>query len=211
MAVVASLLTSAGSTTDAASYNTASVSPTNGSLILLCVARRENAPNSISGCGLTWTEVDSAVTTDGVQGAIVYKGVGTPSAGAITIGFAGTQSNCGWMVVEFSEAEVTNSADGIVEGTNSGLTVTLPTFANSENATFGFVRFQANKTIANGSGFTQLGEVNTAEFSMDSQFKNTNDTSVDWTWASDGNRAAGVAVEIGYVPAVGGSFLFNLL
>lgn len=84
-------LTSGKDTTNNPS-STASISPTNGGLLLVAIGRANssgtNYTTNISGCGLTWTQigtrslVSASVSRRQLQ---VWLGTGTPTNGSLTI------------------------------------------------------------------------------------------------------------------------------
>ncbi len=203
------------SNTGATSYVTASGSPTTGILQLLTVGNQVSAgtPNepTISGVGLTWVKVDTKVSTGVTTRRVtVFRAMGTASAGALTIDFAGqTQVRCGWSWSEFTGTDTsgTNGSGAIVQSATAeatdaaptaSLTVTLSAFSNVNNATYGGIRYGGSSTtdvLAAGSGFTQLGLVN-GFASYQSQWKATNDTTVDWTHNSTSLYSEAVGIEI---------------
>ena len=140
--------------------------------------------------------------------------MGTGSAGALTIDHASqVQILCQWHLAEFSTVKTsgTNGADAIVQaGTNNssgsatGITVTLGAFNNLNNATYGcFFKESGDQTsFAVGSGFTELSR-NTVAHVASSEFKNSNDTSVDWTTISESSQRVAAAVEIAVLPSSG--------
>lgn len=214
MPVLANHLTTAISTVDGTSYNTASISPIGGKLILAFFAWAQSTPGtpSVSGNGLTWVQHGSTKVQGARAGALFRTMGGTPSSGAVTFtitGGSGTPSRAGWSISEFNNVETSGAsgANAILQpdknnSTASGnsLTVTLDAFSSVNNATFGGIVVDGGGAITNGSGFTELGEANDATegFSVQSQFKDTNDTSVDWTTA-DTTILIAIAAEIIFV------------
>lgn len=208
MAVIATQLLTSGSAVDGTSYTTASVAPSAHKLILLGVGSDAGAGTAdqptVSGGGVTWTLVNTATT--GVRRATIWRALSetTPTPGTITITFANSQLNCNWSITEFLNVDETgtNGANAVVQSapnTGSGvtsLTVTLGAFGSVDNATFGVIQKNGVEAVSPGSGFTELGESN-VETTIEAEFKSTNDTSVDWTWATN-HVVCGVAVEIKY-------------
>src|SRR5687768_12328361 len=103
MAITASeILSEVYSGTDAASYTTASLTPTANRLILLTVVSSfgtsgTNQPNNptVTGCGLTWVNIGFNWHS-GRNKISLFRAMGSaPSSGALTIDFGGqTQSAC---------------------------------------------------------------------------------------------------------------------
>lgn len=228
MAVIANQLLTSGSSSSANSYNTASVSPKAGKLIILCVySTLADTPNipTISGNGLTWTQVVTKTNNLGNNRnrITMFRALSStaPTSGAITIGFSGqNQSRCGWSLTEFSNVVKTgtNGADAIVQSASdtneaaTNFTVTLSAFSKASNATFGFASAGADGlTIGAGTGFTELGEhtIAVSEQTIQAQWRKDNDTTVNWTVANN-ELWVGVAIEIAE-STPGGAFLFNFV
>lgn len=219
MAVAATNLTSGESTSGASSYATASITATANQLVLLSCSTRTGIstdPNqpTASGGGLTWVVVNSTVYDDDSASRrriTLFRALGaSPSAGAITIDYAGqAQTEQEWSINQFSGVDTsgTNGSGAIVQSataraTDSGglvtsLTVTLSAFGSSNNATFGcFANADSSWTRSVGSGFTSLSDSTTAGINGHlTEWKSTNDTSVDITFSSQ-SGVGGVAVEI---------------
>src|SRR5687768_8851074 len=114
MAIAWNELTQGADTTNNPA-TTASITPTSGAVVyagvLVAVAGGggTGAADSlaISGCGLTWVEV-AELQYGGRRAVYVWKGTGTPSAGALTITFtSGTGST--WTETMWSIDEVTGA------------------------------------------------------------------------------------------------------
>lgn len=104
--IAPALVTENSSTTDGNSFATASVTPAAGVLHLLAVhsshGTAAETPNSVTGNGLTWTAVPngSAANATGLRRTSWFYAFGAaPTAGAITIGFAGTMTACAWALI----------------------------------------------------------------------------------------------------------------
>ncbi|KXK09251.1 MAG: hypothetical protein UZ22_OP11002001129 [Microgenomates bacterium OLB23] len=198
-----------GSGSSATSFNTASISPGSNKLILLAVASRvsgagNNVPTA-TGNGLTWEVVESAKDSLSWNMVTILRAMGSsPTSGAVTIDFAGqTQINAIWSITEFDGVDTsgTNGSGAIVQDAeNSGasvtsLTVTLGAFSAGANATYGAFVSEVNQNTTFGSGFTEIHETNITDNTGQTQWKNSNDTTVDWSWTSNA-RVAGIGVEI---------------
>lgn len=220
MAIAFTHITTAGNGSGLTSYSTASGSPTANSLQLLMVgsqtaAATVNVP-TITGAGLTWVEVVTAIDSGNQRRCTLFRALGTPSVGALTIDFAGqSQIRCGWSWSEASGVDTsgTNGSGAIVQsasalnngGTVTGLTVTLGAFSSTNNATYGAIRHGTTtaQTVTPGTGFNELGEAPSGSFiTYQSQYNLANDTSVDWTWPSESAFDEAVAAEIkAFVPS----------
>ncbi len=198
-----------GSGSSATSFNTASISPGSNKLILLAVASRvsgggNNIPTA-TGNGLTWQVVQSAKESASWNMVTILRAMGSsPTSGAVTIDFAGqTQTNAIWSISEYDGVDTSgsNGSGAIVQDAENSaaaatsLTVTLGTFSAGANATYGAFVSEVNQNTTFGSGFTEIHETNITDNSGQTQWKNSNDTTVDWSWTS-GARVAGIGLEI---------------
>ena len=220
--VTASALTTSHSTTDASSYQTASISPSSDKLILIAVysghASATPSTPTVSGNNLTWTQIATAFQSFGGCRIRItaFRGFGSSaSAGVVTIEFGGqTQLNAGWSITEFTGVDTTTN-NGVVQsatsssgGASGGSTTTLSAFASSTNATWGsWGRPDDASGTTPGSGFTELGDSvagdTTQDVNISSEWKNSADTGVDVTW-SGAQAYTAVAVEINELVYSGG-------
>ena len=223
MPVTENPLTGASSTTDASSYTTASVTPGANRLVLVQVVNtKATLPDTptLSGNGLTYVQI-ATVTYDTIASPLkretLFRALGaSPSAGAITIDFAGTnQTGCIWSVAEFIDVDTggTNGSAAVVQSatnnanTGTSLTVTLAAFGSTDNATYGAFAINDNVAINPGTGFTEihdnvLGAVPVT--GSETEWKDSNDTSVDASSSDAANkRWGGIAVEIKFAAAGG--------
>ncbi len=93
----------------------------------------------------------------------------------------------------------------VATGSGTAITVNLGAFSNPKNATYGSIRPGGNVAVSPGSGFIELGEAR-GTVTIQSQWKDLPDTSVDWTHGSVSNTYA-IAVEIAHKKIGGGAFL----
>lgn len=209
-----------GTTTSVSSVTTASISPTANRLILALVGSQQGsgAPvPSLSGNGLTWTEVNHI--TVGTRALYLFRALSgsTPTPGTVSITFGGSnQTNIGWQFAEFDNVDTTgvNGANAVVQsvtksqtGTAAGVTVTLAALGSANNATYGAVRNPNNPAITAGSGYTELGQANGAtsgDGAYEAEYKAAGSTTVNWTWVLAANNTLAIGVEIKFVaPAAG--------
>ncbi len=218
MAVVATNLTTGSDGDGNSTAVTASISPTANNLILISISLRNGSSinpsvSSISGNGLTWVKVNSVVfdtASTSRRTVETWRALGaSPSSGAITITATENETDITWSVDQFSGIDTsgTNGSGAIVQSatnkdeanTASSLTVTLAAFGSTDNATFGAFA-TANDTDGHvaGSGFAIVGSASgpgTNGLSTATEFKNSNDTSVDMSLTS-GVQFGGIAIEI---------------
>lgn len=214
-------LTSGISTTAATSFNTATIKPDSNRLILLGVyAHKSTATVSTptaSGCGVTWVQVATTVgfpTANAFNRVTLFRAMGTPTSGAITISLGGvSHTACAWSVTEYGNVDTggANGANAIVQSlagssdaTVTTATITLGAFGSIYNATFGVIgTSSATAAFVPGTGFTEIHDQEataggTASGAVETEWRPDNDTTVDWTFAS--NTYGAVACEIKYAP-----------
>lgn len=222
MPVTATHLTTARSNTTSLSYNTASVTIPAGKLALIAVNSDDGAvAPTIAG----WTLVLDSHSGSTAMRCIVFRSLSfAERTGAITISYSSTTnlSSCGWSINYFSNIDQTgvNGANAIVQSVaavqstvNSGL-VTLAAFSSVDNATYGAASINGSGAITQGTGFTELGESNTVR-SIQTEFRNDNDTTVTWTYSSGPYDSRAVGIELKYsatdLTSIGGAVLLRLL
>lgn len=213
-------------------YITASISPAANKLILLTVWTFATTastpffdPTSVTGNGLTWTLVagqdhfpdDPNFPTTGMHSRVsVYRAVGSsPTTGAITIAYTGTQPDgCAWSVTQFTGADVTgtNGANAIVQAVTkqsaptwpaTALSMTLATLGNASNATFGAFAGPWDSATASaaivmtpGSGYTKLSSGGAIWSYWMNEVKLPGSTTVNCTCSPSAQDLGGVAIEI---------------
>jgi hypothetical protein len=221
-------VTSGNATSAATSFATASVTPDASRLILLGVYVRKSAVTvstpTASGCGVTWVQV---ATTGGfpsgqaVSRVTLFRAMGTPTTGAITISLGGVSHVfCAWSVTEYGNVDTGGSdgASAVVQSNQASVdvaattaSVTLAAFGSASNATYGVVgASNATAAFVPGTGFTEIHDQEasgggTSAGAVESEWQAANDTSVDWTMASTTYGA--VAAEIKYLSAAAHSFV----
>lgn len=217
MAVATNTLTTGSSETDAASYLTASITPTANCLVLVAVgSSASTAVNSpaVTGCGMTWVKVSEEFDDGATRHVALFRGMSSsPTTGALTISFGGqTQERVEISVVEFSGVDTSgaNGANAIVQhakesleggSVDTDLTVTLGAFASSNNATYGVIRSSYPANLLAGSGFTKTTSVVATNAALGTEFRADNDTTVNFTWSPRDMYTQAIAVEIAAVKA----------
>jgi len=198
-----------GSGTNNTSFSTASITPSANKLVLLSVASRVSGGGTtaptVTGNGLTWVLVRSTKEAASWNRISVFRAMGaSPSSGATTISFGSiTQLSAIWSVTEYTNMDTsgTNGSGAIAQiATNSGiavttLTATLGAFSATANATYGAIVSEVAGAITHGTDFTEIHDVNVTDNSLETEWKNSNDTTVDWSWGPTA-RVAGIGLEI---------------
>lgn len=225
MPIRATHLTHDSTGSDATSYNTASITPHANKLILIAIGTQYGTPapsiSSVTGCGLTWVKVGDVTSSDNEQKLTVYRAMGTaPTSGALTINCSSTASRCNWSVDEFANVEksgesganaIVQTATNKTDGTShTSLSISLSAFTNNLNATYGVIRMDGQLSPTVGADFTSLVLSNSVD-TINPEFKNIPDTSVDWTFGATSARDQGIAIELKYSPDDGGAFILNMI
>lgn len=211
MAVTAANKTNSGQS-GGTSFVTASITPGANKLMILGVrnALAAGVPNvpTVTGNGLTWVQIATVLDTagTGTRRLTLFRALGaSPSAGTVTIDFAGqTQANGDWTIEEFDNIDTsgTNGSGAVLQSgtagqtatTNTGITATLSALASALNASYGYIVKNAASGPTAGSGYTELHlftTVNRAE----SEWK-INGGSPNWTWSSESTSVTAIGIEI---------------
>jgi hypothetical protein len=224
--ITATNLTTGGTAVSNHTFTTASVTPSANKLQLIWFWGNSVPPSSgvtVTGCGLTWTQVAQRQDSFGVRNLYLFRAMGAaPTTGALTIEFGASysQSVCYWSLAEFGNVNTNgvNGAAAIVQfasatssGQTASLSVTLGAFDSTFNATaVGFGYGSAASNLGVGSGFTQIGHNRGTDSGVLSEFKTGNDTSADATFTADDGSIFGIAVELAG-PSTEGRVLRNRL
>jgi len=216
MAIAGANLTASGSTTDATSYATASVTPTADALVLASVVSTgpdNTTPNTptCTGNGLTWVQVASNLFDDAgtVRARLtLFRAMGgSPSAGALTFDFGGqAQVRAAWTVSERTGVDTggTNGSAAVVQnatgaGNSASGLATLAAFADAtNNEAYGVFGVENADARTPGAGFTILGETTVTEtfqLGIADEQQLGEDTSVDMSWTGS-NPWGAIAVEV---------------
>jgi len=229
MALAFSNLVASGSGTNAASYNTASISPTAGAVLLVAIETDQasgsaNVKPSISGLGATWTEIadvdfDQTGTT---YRATFFYGVGATGTGALTISYGGTvQGGCSWSVDQVTGADTTSP---IVQHTESSipgsaatsLSLTLASAIGAGNGAWMGAVWQAQETGSAEAGWTDLGNGNHAGPSgtvhtIGNAGNTDNSGTITWTTSvNNGGMIAEIRAASSNVTLVADAGVFNM-
>lgn len=212
MAIAGTNLVASGSTTDATSFTTASISPASNALLLLTVSYSPasgSAAPTITGNGLTWTPVGGGEYGGAGSRRLVrvWRAMGaSPSSGAVTIDFGAISvESLNWSVDQFTGVDTsgTNGSGAIVQSvqtinatTSTSLTLNLAAFGAAGNASFGVFSHAGAETFTPDADFTALCNrfVTTRNLSLLTEWRLADDDPTA-TWATSSIRG-GVAAEI---------------
>jgi hypothetical protein len=163
-----------------------------------------NTPTA-TGNGLTWELVETANETVSWNKITILRAMGSsPTTGQITISFGGqTQLAAMWSISEYDGVDTsgTNGSGAIVQTAENSasaavnLTTTLGAFSAGANATYGAFVSEVAQATTYGTGFTEIHDNNMLDTTIQTQWRNDNDTTVDWSWSASA-RVAGIGVEI---------------
>lgn len=176
-ALQAVLRSANSSTTDGTAFTVASGQGTEGVPQFLAVyanaAVTAEAPNSVTGRGLTWVKVDEqflgAAST--IRKVSLFRACGRPTPATLAVNFAGTMQSVIWVDFEVMGGDPSgvDAANAIVqvfkEGANAATTLHAAFAAAMENARNGSLCSSAisiQGTITPDPDFTTVGQDNEA-------------------------------------------------
>lgn len=209
MAIAATLLTSANSSTDANTYTTASISPAANSLLLVFVwsSHATTAPdNVVTGLSLTWTQ--RAVTTNSTASrkltCITAQCGASPGSGALTITSTASIGDA-WAVIQITGHDTTTpvvQAPTSPTNTTSALTgsITLAAAGNANNRPFAAFGHRAQTATTPRTNWTELSDdlsdASAPIAGFETQWRSDAfETTASATWTTS-SQWSGIAVEI---------------
>lgn len=220
MAVSGANLTAGGTATDLASYATASITPTANALVLAAMlSNHANPPTTAtcSGCGITWTLVDSvtfsSLAAPTFRGHLFRGTSASPTTGALTFDFGGaSQLNCNWSINEFTGVNLSAGSQGIVQNAqdrrNSGVqpnTLSLAAFADANNATYQVLFIQGTAdTPTRESPYILLSGGSIVSMQLVNSYLATADTTPTYSLSGTSSSFGHIGVEIAQAAAVTG-------
>jgi len=224
------LLTSGQNITYQETYNTAVISPAGDGIIIAGIRTNHSLTVPVlSGCGLTWTLVRQLQFFFDYEHLFIYKGVGTPTSGAISIQVPGANSpTCLWQIIECPGAsEVIQSASQVGSVTYPNIThqfppatVALNAFDKANNGVVAVVSGYGSSSFTQKAGYTLVNVVGqTSGYgSMGMEWYGSQDTSPGWSAQSGllngyDDAWGGIALELDYAIPVNlsGDILFSPL
>jgi hypothetical protein len=198
-------LAGASNTTNLTVYTTASVTPTANRLVLVWVFGRvaEPPPDSVTGNGITYSQVASSTDATSAWSASLWAGSSaTPSAGAVTITFPAGRGGCLWRVEEWdgsSTPAVRQFKTGKDTGNVQAASITLDASPQASSAVVAGFMKNVSGSFTPGSDFTAGLDVamSTPTTQAFTEYDiGPVDAVADCSWATFGVWV-GVAAEIG--------------
>jgi len=191
-----------------------SISWTINDLLLLTINNRTgiSAEPSVplpSTTGLTWVQVGSSVYYDADSSSrkklsLFYSVAGGTSSGTTGLTFASqNQTNIGWIIDRatgiYTAGPIVQSNTATVSADSGAISVSLSAFADAtNNVAYGvFGADPGTGTMTQGSGFSELRDINDTAIWTGSEWKIGQDTTVDANFDNVvGERVGGIAIEI---------------
>jgi len=147
------------------------MTPAGGGVVFAVVHHSNlDADPTLSGLGLVWTKVASLNFFFNFVHISLYKGIGTPTPGTVTITYAATPSSCGWQFIE-----AVGATDVVQSATQTGsvtyptvahkfppATVALAAFAEPTNGVIAAVTGYGSSAFTKGAGYTQFATTGAA-------------------------------------------------
>ena len=211
MAVVCTNLTSGSDSDGNATASAGSITLVANRLYVCAVKHKtqiSTEPNltSLSQTGVTWVQIGSALNPDNAgtsrQKMDLWRTmVSSDTTQTLNFSFGGqNQTFVSWIIDEFTGMDTTGtngsgaivqSATGVIASAGPAdtvVTATLAAFGSTDNATYGFFGNGNNASSPTvGAGFSLVKYFSEPAGAMDlvTEFKSTNDTTVDVTFSSD--------------------------
>ena len=226
MALTPTVLITGITTTDSTAFtSTASITPAAERLLTAFIGAHSphsgglSAP-TLTGNGLTWTEVGTAKDSSSQTVMTVFRAMGTPSSGTLSWAFAGSSAamTCAYTVVEWFNASTSGvngagavaqySTNSVPTGAGSSvLTLTLSSaFSNSSNAAVAAFACRNSSAVTFDAAWTALSNatVGSPTCNYTVIWRSGEDLSVSCTQAGNNIVQSGVILEIAEQTAGGG-------
>lgn len=199
-------LASFADTTALSTYTTGSYTPTANAPVFAWVVNTRaspvSTPSSLSGNGLTWNliaGVENAATT--LRGGLYWAMGASPSAGGLSVNFAGNQTGCIIHVFELTGADLTGTivqSNSNAAAAAASVTVTLSAFGNAGNATVACFGGLRNVAITPDGSMNEIYDngYDTPAARGESCWLNAEDNSITGAWSAGTADILGVACEV---------------
>lgn len=199
-------LASLADTTALSTYTTGSFTPSSNVPVFAWVVNTHGtsaaAPTSVTGNGLTWSQIATRANAAGTLRGSLYWALGaSPSAGGLSAAFSGNQTGAAIHVFELAGADtsgtIVQSASNVAAAAGS-VTVTLSAFGNVNNAAVACFAGLRQTGINPDTGFSEIYDNGyaTPATEAESGWKSGEDTSIVGTWSAGTADILGVACEV---------------
>lgn len=187
-------------------YSSANIIPTaNQPLVvfaMLTAGSNGAAPNPIvSGCNLTWTEIENPGPGTGLRTIGTWVGIGpSPTSGSLSIAGNGTTTLTSgmWCAVQCAGVDTTTNngvAQSISSYGNSGTSANVPFTnpINNSNSALAWVELNSVSVPVPGSGWTTLGNnnVSTPTSTQEAQYSTPAQQNITATYSTSFDIVAG--------------------
>ncbi len=191
---------------DLSQYVTASYTPTASRLLVAFIATRgaQADPTSVAGNGVTWYQKAAVNQTDMRLMLYVALSGGSPSAGALTVTYSGTQTGQHISIFEMSGVYMTDGALAAIiqsptaTGTGTTGTVNLSLAGQPSTLPISAWCHAANEATTPRTSWTEIHDGNfaTPASGMETQWYSTTfEITASATWATS-SAWAGIAAEV---------------
>lgn len=211
MAVVFYGLGSGGLTNNLTGYPTGVHAPSSNHLNLAAILNTgdDGVAPTIIGNGLTWVQITTFVY-DVTKRVTLFRSLsgGLPAAGTAFIDFSGnTQAGCSWVFAGVRGVDQSggDGSGAVVQAASNGasastaLTITLNSFASTDNGALAAFALDDDVAVAPKSGWAELAEIllndGADSATNEVQWIDSNDTTPTAT-AATAEEWGGIAVEI---------------
>lgn len=210
MAVTTALLTaSSQSSANATTFDTASVSFTSGAVGSVFIVLRERTgatTPSLTGGGFTWTHRASINYSGASHWILYYTGVGTPSAGVLTLTAEPGEDwdHAIWHVYESTGGDTgtplvaANTMSSALDSSSDTHTITYAQAITAGNACLaGFGWTGGGGSATPKTGWTEGADTSiVSQCFLESQYRADGDTTAESVAPSTGYTRIGIAVEL---------------
>ena len=214
MAIAITLLSQGGSTVDASSFATASVSPGADRWLVADVASGKSTgpitQPTVSGLSLTWFTENFSQSAAGARAmSRFYAWTGAaPGSGAVTFDFVGdTQTSATWAVYEITGASTSDpfvqTVSAVPGGGSLSISATLAAFSDSNNRPLIAAEHATAEVSDPEAGYTELADQTQTAGAIGfgvAWHSSATDTTPTYSWATSTSNRIAIASEI----AVGG-------
>jgi len=139
--------------TNTASVVTPSVNGGTNQLYLVAVNNYLNVNvNSVTGLGLTWSEIKAQCASANTTGIEIWKAFGSPSSGTVTVNFTSTTQAATVSVSRYSGADPANPVSGAIGENTVGLNGACSGGTTNANLKLTLTSAQNNTTLYTASG-----------------------------------------------------------